>query len=177
MTLRSSKTDWLQASKLSINIEGAKAYVFIFLSSLQLIRSSTGMDVELERYICSNFPKNAWNRCDRTHCCQTSMLWDPYTFVLSFWGLIISFLPFHIHCFTPAAGILHMVLIHNDIVTNLNYTISPVLLPTTFSWYLKLLHMPTSLLLKAYFLINPILDILIFLNIFMKTIYKTKMLK
>lgn len=175
MTLRSSKTDWLPASKLSLNIGGAKTYIFVFSSSLQLIWSITGMNVELKRHFPRNAAKNAWNRCDQIHFCQTSVPWGLYTFVISSCGSIMSLLAFHIYCFSPAVGILHPALIYNAIVIDLNFTIFLIFLPATFSRYSKLSYMPTSLLLEACSLMNVILDIVIFLSFLIKTLYETEM--
>lgn len=101
------------------------------------------------------------------------MPWDPYTCTVSTWGSIIFLLISHIHCFKRIVGILHPALIHKTIVTNQNLTISPIFLPAMFFLYLKLSHMPTSLLLKTYFLMNVALDVVIFLNFLKRTLYVT----
>lgn len=173
MTLRSLKTDWLPASKLSPNIEGANAYASVFSSSLQLIRSIIGMGAELESDSPGNAAKNAWNRYDQTHCWRIWVPWLPYTFAASTWGSIMSLLALHIHCLRPVAGILYPALIHNGIVTDLNLTVSPILLLVTFSLYLKLSHVPTSLLLEACSLMNAPLDVVILLSFCKRTLYKT----
>lgn len=87
----------------------------------------------------------------------------------------MSFLAFHIYCFSPAIGILHLDLIHNAIVIDLNFTISLIFLLATFSQSSKLSYIPLSLLLETCFLINTILDVIIFLSFLIKTLYKTEM--
>lgn len=95
-----------------------------------------------------------------------------YTFATSTLKLIMSLFTFHIYCFKPDTRIFHLVLIHNAIVTNPNLTVSLIFLPITFSLSLKLSHRSTSLLLETCFVINEIVDMIIFLNFLKKILYK-----
>lgn len=173
MTLESLKTDWLPKSKLSLNTERAKAYTSVLSSSLRIIQSILGMFAELESDFWGNVAKNAWNWCDWIHCCQTWVPSRPYIFAPNTSRLIMSLFVFHIYCFRPNARILYQALIHNTIVTDLNLTISLILLRATFSLYSKLSHILTSLLLKACSLMNAVLDVIIFPNFLKKMLYKT----
>ena len=62
----------------------------------------------------------------------------PNSLIPSSWGLFISFFKFNIHCFNLVAIILHLLLIHNIIVTNQNLTLSLIFSLAIFSQYLKL---------------------------------------
>ena len=50
-----------------------------------------------------------------------------------------------------ATSILSSVLIHNAIITDLNFTLPSVFLLATFFLYSKLSHLPTCLLLETSF--------------------------
>lgn len=88
-----------------------------------------------------------------------------------------SLLEFHIYCFKPPSDIRQFCLIQKAIVTDQNFTLSPVLSLYTFSWNSKLSQNPTRWEFDLWLLIHDIIDIVISLSFFCKTSYKTKRLK
>ena len=98
----------------------------------------------------------------------------PNSLISSSWGLFTSFFEFHIHCFNLVAVILHLLLIHNDIVTNQNLTLSHIFSLAILSQYLKLFQALISLQKKACSVMIAIIDMIIPLNFPKSTLDRTK---
>lgn len=94
-------------------------------------------------------------------------------FITNIFKSIISLFAFYIICFSLVLGIFYLYLIYNTIITDLNLTISSILLPIMFFLYSKLSYLFISLRLEAWALIKAELDMIMLFNFFKNTLYKT----
>lgn len=136
--LRSSKTDILPLSELSLNIDRPKTCALVFCSTLQSIQLRADMDVEYNSLIDRNATTNNQKRWNLMYWWQTQESSGPNTSMLNLQRSIISCFSSQIHRLRRLSGIFLLALIQSAIIMDLNFTMSLIVSPTTFSSYLKL---------------------------------------
>ncbi len=110
----------------------------------------------------------------RIHWSRWLWIFSPIACLVSSRGFRTSLFRFHIVCFKSSSGIYQPFWIHKTIVIDLNFTVSLIRLPYTFSWYSKLSHVPTSWQLLAYCLIHFLFIKVILQSLLCRNLYETE---